>query len=48
MRMNEIRQQLGRGEYLIDPHAVADAIMRRLLAPGQMGGRLLPGADTGE
>jgi anti-sigma28 factor (negative regulator of flagellin synthesis) len=31
MRMNEIQQQVGRGEYEVDTHAVADAILRRLL-----------------
>jgi hypothetical protein len=29
--MNEIQQQIGRGEYQVDTHAVADAIIRRLL-----------------
>jgi hypothetical protein len=29
--MNEIQQQVGRGEYEVDTHAVADAILRRLL-----------------
>jgi hypothetical protein len=32
MRMNEIQQQIGRGEYRVDSQAVADAIIRRLLA----------------
>jgi anti-sigma28 factor (negative regulator of flagellin synthesis) len=31
MRMNEIQQKIGRGEYEVDTHAVADAILRRLL-----------------
>jgi hypothetical protein len=31
MRMNEIQQQVGRGEYEVDTHAVADAILRRIL-----------------
>jgi hypothetical protein len=30
--MNEIQQQIGRGEYQVDTHAVADAIIRRLFA----------------
>ena len=29
--MNEIQQQIGRGEYQVDTHAVADAILRRLM-----------------
>jgi hypothetical protein len=29
--MSEIQQQVGRGEYEVDTHAVADAILRRLL-----------------
>jgi hypothetical protein len=32
MRMNEIQQQVGRGEYEVDSHAVADAILRRLMS----------------
>jgi hypothetical protein len=32
MRMNEIRQLIDRGEYRVDTQAVADAIVRRLLA----------------
>jgi hypothetical protein len=39
MRMNEIRQLIDRGEYRVDTHAVADAIVRRLLASQ---GRLRP------
>jgi anti-sigma-28 factor FlgM len=31
MRISEIREQVGRGEYRVDTHAVADAILRRLL-----------------
>ena len=30
--MNEIQQQIGRGEYRVDNNAVADAIVRRLIA----------------
>jgi anti-sigma28 factor (negative regulator of flagellin synthesis) len=32
MRLSEIQQQIGRGEYRVDGQAVADAIVRRLLA----------------
>ena len=32
MRMNELQQLIDRGEYRVDTHAVADAILRRLLA----------------
>jgi hypothetical protein len=31
MRISEIQQQVGRGEYRVDTHAVADAILRKLL-----------------
>lgn len=31
MRINEIQEQVGRGEYRVDIHAVAEAIVRRLL-----------------
>ena len=31
MRISEIQDQVGRGEYRVDTHAVADAILRRLL-----------------
>jgi hypothetical protein len=41
--MNEIQQQLGRGEYEVDTHAVADAILRRLLQRDDRP----PAADTG-
>ncbi|MGZ4191402.1 MAG: hypothetical protein ACXVRW_02995 [Solirubrobacteraceae bacterium] len=40
MRIVEIQQQVGRGEYRVDTHAVADAILRRLL--------LRAGADGSE
>jgi hypothetical protein len=30
--MNELQQLIDRGEYRVDTHAVADAILRRLLA----------------
>lgn len=32
MRMSEIQEQIGRGDYRVDTYAVADAILRRLLA----------------
>ena len=31
MRVTEIQEQVGRGEYQVDANAVADAIVRRLL-----------------
>jgi hypothetical protein len=31
MRISEIQEQVGRGEYSVDTHAVAEAILRRLL-----------------
>jgi len=31
MRISELQQQVGRGEYRVDTHAVAEAILRRLL-----------------
>jgi anti-sigma28 factor (negative regulator of flagellin synthesis) len=39
MRMNELQQRVGRGEYEVDSHAVADAILRRIMA-----GQLRPSA----
>ena len=32
MRLSQIQEQIGRGEYHVDTHAVADAIMLKLLA----------------
>lgn len=32
MRLNEIQEQVGTGAYHVNPQAVADAILRRLLA----------------
>jgi len=32
MRMNELQQLIDRGEYRVDTNAVADAILRRILA----------------
>ncbi len=31
MRLSQIQEQIGRGEYRVDTQAVADAILRRLL-----------------
>lgn len=31
MRLAEVQEQVGRGEYRVDAQAVADAILRRLL-----------------
>ncbi len=31
MRLSEIQEQIGRGQYQVDAHAVAEAIVRRLL-----------------
>ncbi len=31
MRLSQIQEQIGRGEYQVDTHAVADAIVRRLM-----------------
>jgi Anti-sigma-28 factor, FlgM len=39
MRVAEIQQRVGRGEYRVDTRAVAEAIVRRLLAE-----HILPGA----
>ena len=38
MRIVEIQQQVGRGEYRVDTNAVADAILRRLLGAQKLGG----------
>jgi anti-sigma28 factor (negative regulator of flagellin synthesis) len=35
MRISEITEQVGRGEYRVDTHAVADAIVRKLLSEQQ-------------
>ncbi|HWE08770.1 MAG TPA: flagellar biosynthesis anti-sigma factor FlgM [Solirubrobacteraceae bacterium] len=32
MRLNEIQEQIGSGQYQVNARAVADAIVRRLLA----------------
>lgn len=31
MRLNELQDQVGRGQYRVDTQAVADAILRRVL-----------------
>ena len=31
MKIMAIQEQIGRGEYQVDAHAVADAILRRIL-----------------
>jgi hypothetical protein len=33
--MEQIRERLGRDDYAVDPHKVAEAIVRRLLAERQ-------------
>jgi hypothetical protein len=38
MRIVEIQQQVGRGEYRVDTNAVAEAILRRLLGDQTLGG----------
>jgi anti-sigma28 factor (negative regulator of flagellin synthesis) len=38
MRISEIQEQVGRGEYRVDTHAVAEAILRRLLHEQKLGG----------
>lgn len=31
MRIDQLQQQVGTGQYQVDAHAVADAILRRIL-----------------
>jgi anti-sigma28 factor (negative regulator of flagellin synthesis) len=38
MRISDIQDQVGRGEYRVDTHAVAEAILRRLLLEQTLGG----------
>jgi anti-sigma28 factor (negative regulator of flagellin synthesis) len=38
MRIIEIQEQVGRGEYRVDTHAVAEAILRRLLQEQKLSG----------
>jgi hypothetical protein len=44
MRIEQIQQQVGKGEYQVDTQAVADAILRRILGVG--GGRTAPAPAT--
>jgi anti-sigma28 factor (negative regulator of flagellin synthesis) len=34
MRIDQLQQQVGKGEYQVDAQAVADAILRRILGAG--------------
>ncbi len=43
MRLNQIQDQIGRGEYRVDTQAVADAIIRRLIGEQRLGA---PGAPS--
>ncbi len=36
MQLIQIQEQIGRGEYHVDSHAVADAIVRRLMEQHKM------------
>ena len=38
MRISELQQQVGRGEYRVDTHAVAEAILLTLLHGQTLGG----------
>jgi anti-sigma28 factor (negative regulator of flagellin synthesis) len=38
MRLSQIQEQIGRGEYQVDTQAVADAIVRKLLQEQKMTG----------
>jgi hypothetical protein len=42
MRISEIQEQVGRGEYHVDAHAVADAIVRRLQQDQKISGAGTP------
>jgi hypothetical protein len=42
--MSEIQRQVGRGEYEVDTHAVAEAILRRLM----QGHDRPPAGDSGD
>jgi hypothetical protein len=44
MRLREIQEQIGRGQYHVDAQAVADAILRRLLQQNKGGGSESSGA----
>jgi len=41
-RVNEVRRQVLRGEYVVDPDAVAAAIVQRLALRGALGSSLVP------
>jgi anti-sigma28 factor (negative regulator of flagellin synthesis) len=43
MRVNQLQEQIGRGEYRVDTLAVAEAIVRKLLDAH----RLTPGGQQG-
>jgi hypothetical protein len=43
MRLSQIQEQIGRGQYEVDAHAVADAIVRRLV----QGRAIVTPEDTG-
>ena len=45
MRIDQLQQQVGKGEYQVDTHAVAEAILRRLLGAGGAGAEA-PAAAT--
>jgi anti-sigma28 factor (negative regulator of flagellin synthesis) len=45
MRIDQIQQQVGKGEYQVDTRAVADAIVRRILGGG---GRPTAGPTAGD
>jgi hypothetical protein len=36
-KVTALREQIQSGDYRVDPHAVADAILRRLLSGGSLG-----------
>ena len=37
MRLTQLQDQIGRGEYRVDNHAIADAIIRRLIEEQRLG-----------
>jgi Anti-sigma-28 factor, FlgM len=42
MRVNQIQEQIRRGEYQVDTHAVAEAFLRRFVQEAKVG----PSEDT--
>ncbi len=42
MRLSQIQDQIGRGEYRVDTRAVADAIIRRLVAEQRLRAIIAP------